>query len=172
MARKLIALVALLFGTNCGGLAVIAEAGGRALCGMGLVRDCGVNGGGIVSGDGPFLLPNANAAGGDEREKQSPSTSRATRRARTTSSGVGAYSGVARRLPRARRSRARRPSGRARDAREETRAVDDRGGVARARESVGIVARGDAARAGRRRRGMAWDVLGDSLMSHRPSNEW
>jgi len=58
-----VALVALLFGTNCGGLAVIAEAGGRALCGMGLVRDCGVNGGGIVSGDGPFLLPNANAAG-------------------------------------------------------------------------------------------------------------
>ena len=37
--------------------------------------------------------------------------------------------------------------------REETRAVDDRGGVARARESVGIVARGDAARAGLPREG-------------------
>ena len=37
LALARVALVALLFGTNCGGLAVIGEAGGRALCGAGLI---------------------------------------------------------------------------------------------------------------------------------------
>lgn len=37
LALARVALVVLLFGTSCGGLAVIGEAGGRALCGAGLI---------------------------------------------------------------------------------------------------------------------------------------
>ena len=37
LALARVSLVVLLFGTSCGGLAVIGEAGGRALCGAGLI---------------------------------------------------------------------------------------------------------------------------------------
>ena len=47
LALARVALVALLFGTNCGGLAVIAEAAGRTACGLGIVTGGGGGGGGV-----------------------------------------------------------------------------------------------------------------------------
>ena len=67
LAASRVALVVLLFGTNCGGLAVVAETAGRMACGLGLITG-GVEG-------APRTDPPGPSSGGGDGEAPPPGAS-------------------------------------------------------------------------------------------------